>query len=180
MILEFFVYGEPATAGSKRGIPIYRGKKGQPREFTGKVAIVADSHKEAAGRGWRSAVQAAALQALAGGQPFPKGLALRVRLTFVLPRPASASVRRRPFPSVMPDVDKLSRLALDSLKHVAWADDGQVVTKFAAKRYVDPSQPELSRVGCRVSIEPEEAPVAALGSGAAEVALPAQRALPVA
>lgn len=63
--------------------------------------------------------------------------------TFVLPRPKSAP-KRRVWPLVGKDLDKLARALCDALTQCgAWADDAQVVEMVAGKRYVgqDPAMP---------------------------------------
>lgn len=53
-----------------------------------------------------------------------------------MPRPASVNVKRRPFPSVKPDADKVARNTLDALTQAAiYRDDAQVVDLFVQKRY---------------------------------------------
>lgn len=148
MILEFFVPGMPATAGSKRAFVYTPKGGGKPR------AVVTDTNRQ--GKTWRSDVQAAAIAAkLAAGSVGLLEDALRVTLIFVLPRPASISVRRRPYPTVKPDVDKLSRAMLDALTQVVWKDDAQVVRKTVAKLYQDQRLSELVSVGVHVRIERE-------------------------
>lgn len=155
MSLSFFVHGEPATAGSKRAFVYTPKDGGKPR------AIVTDDvDTKGRGKTWRAAVQGAALEALAASslRPFERGVALRVRLTFVLPRPASISAARRAFPVARPDVDKLSRAVLDALKHVTWPDDSQVVSKIVTKRYPDVRHDTLQHVGVWVTVEQEPLP----------------------
>jgi len=165
-MLRFFVHGMPATAGSKRAHAIWR--KGDPtsgetgRVFTGKVVVRDDAEQR--GKPWRASVQSFALEARAAMADRAEAAAflvaqmpLRIKITFVLPRPASASYRRRPFPVVRPDVDKLSRAVLDALKHVLWNDDVQVVTKTVRKRYQESAVPDRRDVGAWITLEVEPA-----------------------
>ena len=62
---------------------------------------------------------------------------------FCFQRPASAP-RSRAYPSVKPDLDKLSRAILDALTGILWVDDGQVVSLTAAKAYSTPPRTELT------------------------------------
>lgn len=161
-MITFFVHGEPATAGSKRAFPIYRKDKATgERIFTGKVSLVNDSRK-GEGKPYRAAVQAAALDELGhlghAAPAIPQGVAVRVRLLFVLPRPASVSPKRRPFPTVKPDDEKLSRAVSDALKHIVWHDDAQVVTRTITKRYQDARHRRLEHVGTWIEIEREPLP----------------------
>jgi len=60
-----------------------------------------------------------------------------VRLVFRLQRPASVTEKRRPFPSVKPDLDKLARAVLDALTGITYRDDAQVVRLDTSKVYAD-------------------------------------------
>lgn len=60
-----------------------------------------------------------------------------VRIDFWLPRPPSIP-RRRVWPAVRPDLDKLVRACLDALTTAAvYADDARVVELVARKHYAD-------------------------------------------
>ena len=80
MKISFFVPGIPKTAGSKRGIPIYRGKKGD-KQFTGKVVVVEDCKKSA---DWRGDVIKFATEAYKG-LPTTEPIALSVAFCFSRP-----------------------------------------------------------------------------------------------
>lgn len=117
----FTVYGTPAPQGSKRHVG--RG-------------ILIESSK--ALRPWRDILtwhaRDAARQARWDGHDAP----VCVTLAFHLARPKSAP-KRRVWPSVKPDIDKLSRAVLDALVDAAvLRDDAQVVHLDAAKGYGDP------------------------------------------
>lgn len=61
---------------------------------------------------------------------------VEVWLDFRLPRPASVSIRKRPFPHVKPDLDKLVRAFLDAATIAGvFQDDAQVIVVHASKRY---------------------------------------------
>lgn len=81
-------------------------------------------------KAWRSAVAGQAAIAWDGE---PIAAAVHVGLRFVFPRPASA--RRRVWPSVKPDLDKLTRAVLDALTGSLIVDDAQVVSLRAVKEY---------------------------------------------
>lgn len=84
---------------------------------------------------WRHTVYAAAIAYLIGKRQIPQPLAgaVTVDLVFVLPAPQK---RVRDEPHVKPDLDKLTRAALDALTQAgAWADDSQVCALHVAKRY---------------------------------------------
>jgi hypothetical protein len=77
---------------------------------------------------WRSTIAWEAT--LAGCKP-EEG-AMKVTLIFIMPRPKTV---KRAEPSVAPDLDKLTRAALDALTSVAYQDDGQVTEIHAIKVY---------------------------------------------
>jgi crossover junction endodeoxyribonuclease RusA len=117
--VAFFVPGIPAPQGSKvAGIT----KLGRP--------YLRDV-KSGALHSWRDTVTAGAVRALAGREPLPEGV--EVRLRFDLPKPPSVT---RPEPWVRPDADKLARAILDALTtaHV-YNDDGQVTVLNITKTY---------------------------------------------
>lgn len=148
-MIAFVVPGVPATAGSKRAF-VYTPKGG------GKARAVVVDDAQKTGKPWRASIQAAALEARQG-QPLLEG-ALELEVTFVMPRPRGhydqhGKIRRSKLdalPIVRPDVDKLSRALLDSLKAIVWHDDAQVVTKIARKRY----ESGTLTVGARVIVRP--------------------------
>lgn len=126
-MIRLVVLGAPVTQGNKSGF--VRG---------GRVVMVEGKgpgrqrHKD-----WRSAVTHAAQQHLEqhGGGLLDGPLV--VRMSFGLPRPASAPKTRRTWPikARSGDVDKLQRSILDSLTHVLFADDSQVVAVVAVKDF---------------------------------------------
>ncbi len=76
-------------------------------------------------------------------------------VTFVLPRPKSAP-KRRIWPEVKPDLDKLVRALCDALTQCgAWGDDAQLIHLTATKRYVGTSD-ILDVPGVVVDIGPVE------------------------
>ena len=78
--------------------------------------------------------------------------ALMLSATFVLPRPKSAP-KRRIWPTVKPDNDKLLRSLCDALTQCgAWGDDAQVVEMLAGKRYTG-QDPAMPLPGTRFTVE---------------------------
>ena len=69
--------------------------------------------------------------------PFPAGMPLVMSVQFHLLRPASISAKKRPFPTVKPDVDNLVKGIKDALTGIAWVDDCQVIRLYASKEYTD-------------------------------------------
>lgn len=81
------------------------------------------------------------------GAPF--GGALDVDLVFRVARPKAATPKKRPFPSVKPDIDNFAKMVLDALNPAerlyfrgAWEDDAQVVELTVKKLYADAENPE--------------------------------------
>ena len=126
-----------------RGIPAAQGSK----RHVGGGRMVESSR--AVGP-WREAVRAETQRALDGLRAGYSG-PVWVDLVFWLPRPKSA-LKRTAFPAKRPDLDKLTRAVLDGLTEGgAWADDAQVTTLTARKRF------EADHlVGCIISIDEEE------------------------
>lgn len=95
-------------------------------------------------RQWRNRVRAAAVVVAERSQPSPvygPDEAVVVSLVFALDRPASVPVRKRLFPTVKPDIDKLTRAVLDALAGVAYHDDAQVCRLWVDKNYADDVEP---------------------------------------
>jgi crossover junction endodeoxyribonuclease RusA len=138
------VVGLPRPKGSGRAV--MRARKGQSAA-TARPVVVAD----AKGLGpWVRTVKRAATQNDAFRPWFTKHAAVGVDLDFVLPPLTSQGKKHRRWPSVRPDVDKLTRAILDALTGVAYVDDGQVVATTQTKRYGD-DRPD-GRVGVTVTV----------------------------
>lgn len=85
---------------------------------------------------WRVAVTEAALQAREAGNVATMTGAVRLQVHFLMPRPASISPKKRPFPIVAPDLDKLVRAIGDALKEAGvYKDDCVIVSIEATKQY---------------------------------------------
>jgi Holliday junction resolvase RusA-like endonuclease len=81
---------------------------------------------------WRKAVSDAVIQAMHDSGDMSKfDGAVKVEAVFYVTRKKTVT---RDLPTVPPDVDKLSRALLDSLKPV-WRDDSQVVRLEVSKKY---------------------------------------------
>jgi crossover junction endodeoxyribonuclease RusA len=117
--LDISVPGLPKPQGSMKAF-----KMGD------RVRMVHNNHGDLAT--WRAAVTGAAAEAW-GSQPLLDE-AVGLRLTFRLPRPASAP-KKRIYPDRLPDLDKLVRAVLDSLTGVVITDDARVVSIEATKAY---------------------------------------------
>ena len=135
----FHVRGNPAAQGSHKYVGHRKGR-----------AVLVESSKRLPK--WREAVQDAALQHL---DPIPAGVAVRVEIHFVMPRPKSLPKSRPTPPAVkrIGDLDKLCRAILDGLDGPAYADDSQVTVLVADKRIAEPGE----EPGARINVSPVEA-----------------------
>ena len=128
----FFVRGIPAPKGSKKGFVSRSGH-----------AIIVDSNKKSL-RDWESAIRYVLQNGWTGP---PHDGAVNVRLDFCLLRPPSVSAKKRPYPIVTPDLDKLARACLDPMTGIVFRDDAQVTDLVLSKSYAEES-------GVRIVIEP--------------------------
>ena len=154
-VTRITIRDNPEAPGGKAAFPIYRGsRKNGTREFTGKVAV---TDKNALTPLWRRSVRNAARP---NGRAIIRpvlDMPLVVRLLFSLPRPISVSVKRRPFPSVRPDVDNLVKPTHDALTDSGvWKDDGLIISLITSKAYVNgfhaDGTPALNEPGCVIEI----------------------------
>lgn len=124
---EFFAPGLPQPKGSMRGFVV----KGR--------AILTNASAKT--KPWEHVVRFYAEQAglVCSSEP------VWLYLAFYMPRPKTV---KRAWPSVKPDIDKLTRSVMDALTGVAWVDDSQVVVVEAAKMY----QHEAPGPGVRVRV----------------------------
>lgn len=138
MKIEFTVFGEPKTAGSKKAF--YNPKM--------KRAFITDDNRTS--RDWKERVASSARQAYSGDL---LRHALTMRLVFFRPRPQghfkgdgsfSKSGRESLVPATRPDVLKLTRAVEDALKGVTYADDAQIVTEILHKKWGEPARVEVT------------------------------------
>lgn len=120
MTVAFYAAGTPKPQGSKRAFVM--GGKARLVESGGA------QHKD-----WRATVSQAAHDAMGGAGPMDGPV--HVRITFWLQRPKSHPKTRQTWPTQRPDIDKLVRSVLDSMTHVVWKDDSQVIDLDADKRW---------------------------------------------
>ncbi len=159
LLFEDRVYGTPAPQGSKRAMPIYRGK-GANKVFTGKV-YMEESGKENLDP-WRSRVASTTTETY-GHQP-PLDEALLVEMVFTAVRPKghyrtgrNASLLREgapPRPTSKPDVSKLARAVEDAITDAGvWRDDSRVVEYLRlAKVYAGEDVDALESPGVLIRI----------------------------
>lgn len=130
------VTGQPIPQGSMVGF-----KRGRS------VVVIPDNATEL--KPWRKAVTsvAQARARLTGWLTIDGPVA--VTLDFYLARPTAAKKRR--WPHVRPDIDKLTRACLDGLTDAAvFVDDARVVELHARKHYAE------ATTGVRIVVEPME------------------------
>lgn len=137
--IKFAAYGMPATAGSKRALPLRK-----DGVFVRSI-IVDDAG--AKGKSWRSAVQDAARDVFSGD--LLRG-PLLVRFVFYMPRPKGhlnskglVKPSAPQYPAKKPDALKLARAVEDAITGIIWADDAQIVDEILAKRYGEPARCEI-------------------------------------
>lgn len=128
-LVQFHVPGVPRPKGSWRPV---RNKK------TGRTLFVADAK---GGREWQAELSYRAIVA------HPRKLydgPVEVQVTFTLPRPRSVTQKRRPWPGVRPDLDKLARTVLDALEGTVLSNDSRVCRLLVEKKYDDDYRPGVS------------------------------------
>ena len=141
-MIEFFVPGIPATAGSKKG---FLNKK------TGRVMIVPASNKQ---KPWMNTVTFFARQQYTG--PLLKG-PLKLEIEFRLLRPKShygtgrnsgvlKALYGSPYHHKRPDLTKFLRAVEDALTGFVWFDDAQVAIQETRKVYVDRDPGAMVRI----------------------------------
>lgn len=125
-MITFEVVGTPVTQGSTKAF------------VAGSRAIVTHDHREPL-MNWRASIADQARLA-SGGRKAERGIPVWVSVEFRVQRPASAP-KRVIRPTTKPDLDKLARAALDALTGVLFADDSQVVSLTAMKRFAGEGEP---------------------------------------
>lgn len=130
--MTFIVYGIPAPQGSKRHV--------------GHGVMIESSAKV---KPWREAVYYAAI---CPSRPIVIRGAVRVSITFTLPRPKTLT-KGRVYPETRPDLDKLVRSTFDALTRAGvYEDDNRVVELSCAKVYVGGFK-ALDRPGAVIQVE---------------------------
>jgi len=136
--LTFTVYGRPQPAGSKRVVPAGGKRGGRP--------IVIDDAKRS--RPWKQDVTAAAREAFGDRELLAGPLALELTFNVARPRGHYGARGVKPsapaWPTVRPDVLKLTRAVEDALTGQVWRDDSQVVHETLIKRYGEPERVDVT------------------------------------
>lgn len=146
-MIEFTVYGKPVPKGSTRPWAVM--KDGEPVLKNGRPVVVTTGDNKGT-KNWQRLIAATA-QRYVSEKIYDGAVSLEVEFYFM--RPASVSEKKRPFPTVKPDLDKLVRSVGDALKGVIYTEDARIVRLIASKDYGDRPQ-----VVIRVSGVGEEIP----------------------
>lgn len=138
--IEFICYCKPEPQGSAKGFPIMRGN--------GKMGVVITTDNKKL-KPFRQAITQVALLALRDAKVTApvaeKHVPVKLEINCHFAKPPSTP-KKRWFPVVKPDADKLARAILDALTGVLFADDAQVVELVIGKYYGTPE-----RVAVRMS-----------------------------
>jgi Holliday junction resolvase RusA-like endonuclease len=148
--VKLIVYGDPAPQGSKNPIR---------NKHTGRLFVQEVSQKV---EPWRQDVKATAEAVLDQlGRPAPFQGPIIARMVFTFTRPKSVPFRKRPAPSVYPDLSKLARSTEDALTAAGvWGDDALVVEYVRlAKVYAGEDPEALDRPGALIIVREMEVPV---------------------
>jgi Holliday junction resolvase RusA-like endonuclease len=131
-VFSFTVYGNAVAKGSTRAFPLMKdgkpvlGKGGRPVTIT-----TGDNPKT---KDWQLLVSKAAQEY--GPEELLDG-PVCMELFFYLQRPKSLTPKKRPYPTVKPDLDKLIRSIGDGLKGIIYSEDARIVKIVAAKYYTE-------------------------------------------
>lgn len=131
--IKFTVLGHPEPQGSIKAFMV----RGKPRLTSDNAAM----------KPWRQEVGWCALRALAKAnakQPWAAAkVPVGVIFHFYFAKPHSAP-KRRQWPSVKPDWDKLARSCGDAMTGIVWVDDAQIVQATVVKEYGLPERAEIT------------------------------------
>lgn len=175
MVIDFFIHGTPAPAGSKTAIPMrrsngdlvltYKYSKRHSRKVPRPVLKYADSGGDRR-RAWVEACKRAAAIHYRGR---PLDVPLRVLFRFYVRRPKHHYIADDPRRPLKPTYEhllhdphpadslKLRRSTEDALTGLLWRDDSLIVQGYDEKLYALASEP----TGCRVMVTaviPDHAP----------------------
>jgi len=130
-LIDIFVPGKAVAKGSKTAFYA---------KALGRAMVVESNAKRQ--KPWASRISFNAKSAMSGA---PVTCAVSVGLVFTIHRPKShyrtgrnAALLRSsapPYPTCKPDLDKLTRCALDALTGIVYHDDSQVCWQLISKRY---------------------------------------------
>jgi Holliday junction resolvase RusA-like endonuclease len=150
--LTVTVTGRPKTKGSAASFVPRRRDGSLVTRANGQPMVVQATDADA--KAWAAAISDACAREMAlGCVDLIRSAAVRIELTFVLPRGKGHFGTGRnagllkdsapAFPAVRPDVDKLTRNVLDAMKGVVYGDDGQVTELLVRKVFGEPARLEI-------------------------------------
>lgn len=144
--LTIAVHGLPGPQGSKSPVGWGRSRK------TGKaIPLMRESSKKV--KPWREKVTDAITAAILRGDAEALAGPVRADVTFTMPKPVNAPKRRRTYPAVSPDIDKLERSTFDAISAAkAWEDDGRVIESRSRKVYPGEHPEALSEPGAIIRL----------------------------
>ncbi|MFE1515824.1 RusA family crossover junction endodeoxyribonuclease [[Kitasatospora] papulosa] len=140
------VHGLPGPQGSKTAVGY-----GKSRKSGKTIPLMRESSRKV--KPWREKVQDAIETALLRGEAQHLAGAVRADITFTMPKPTSAPKRRRTYPAVTPDIDKLERSTYDAItKSRIWEDDGRVIENHNRKVYPGEHPDALDQPGAIIRL----------------------------
>lgn len=144
--LAIAVHGLPGPQGSKTPVGWGRSRK------TGKaIPLMRESSKKV--KPWRDKVADAITAAILRGDAERLTGPVYAHITFTMPKPLNAPKRRRTYPAVSPDIDKLERSTYDAISTAnAWEDDGRVIESHSRKVYPGEHPDALSEPGAIIRL----------------------------
>ncbi|MGQ4393735.1 RusA family crossover junction endodeoxyribonuclease [Streptomyces violaceoruber] len=144
--LTVTVYGLAGPQGSKTPVGWGRSRR------TGKaIPLMRESSKKV--KPWREAVTDAIVTAILRGEAQCLIGPVRADITFTMPKPVNAPKRRRTYPAVSPDLDKLERSTYDAITaSQAWEDDGRVIESHSRKVYPGEHPEALDQPGAIIRL----------------------------
>jgi len=136
-MIELFVHGRPRAAGSKSA---FLNKK------SGKIIVTAAGKYQ---KSWMESVKYAAIEAGYNGKMLLEG-PVHLTIYFHCLRPkghfkksGGLTKSARKYPTVKPDLTKLTRAVEDALTGLIWRDDSQVVIQDTRKLYAQPQGAQI-------------------------------------
>ncbi|CAM5507278.1 MULTISPECIES: RusA family crossover junction endodeoxyribonuclease [Streptomyces] len=144
--LTVTVYGIAGPQGSKSPVGWGLSRK------TGKnIPLMKESSAKV--KPWRDKVSGAITAAILRGDAKPLSGAVYAEITFTMPKPTNAPKRRRTYPAVSPDIDKLERSTYDAISTAkAWEDDGRVIESHSRKVYPGEHPDALDQPGAIIRL----------------------------
>ncbi|MGA4867509.1 RusA family crossover junction endodeoxyribonuclease [Streptomyces lavendulocolor] len=140
------VHGLAGPQGSKTPVGWGRSRK------TGRaIPLMRESSNKV--KPWRDKVTDAIRQAITRGDAHPITGPVYAQITFTMPKPVNAPKRRRTYPAVSPDMDKLERSTYDAITAAkAWEDDGRVIESHTRKVYPGEHPDALTQPGAVIRL----------------------------